>query len=178
MNEARDLGDTDRFAFYDHTKTLCASPPDVLRVNEKGLRQYYVFNCCGVITTTNYKIDGLFLPADDRRHFVAWSERKAKDTTKTYWDYIWRWYERGGRRHVASYLMALKVSKSHPNDVSPFDPKAPPPKTAAFWAIVDANRSPEEGEMDNVLETLKHPDAVTMSWIKSKASNDMALKIG
>jgi hypothetical protein len=26
----------------------------------------------GVIFTSNHKTDGLFLPPDDRRHFVAW----------------------------------------------------------------------------------------------------------
>src|SRR5262249_43570921 len=33
VNEARDLGDIDRFAFYDSTKVYAASPPDVLRVD-------------------------------------------------------------------------------------------------------------------------------------------------
>jgi hypothetical protein len=28
-------------------------------------------------------------------------------------------------------------------DLSGFDPKAPPPKTAAFWDIVNSNRTPE-----------------------------------
>lgn len=35
ISEARDLGEFDRFGFYDHTKTLIAAPPDVLRVNPK-----------------------------------------------------------------------------------------------------------------------------------------------
>jgi hypothetical protein len=35
-----------------------------------------VFNCLGFIITTNYKTDGIYLPADDRRHYVAWSHRK------------------------------------------------------------------------------------------------------
>jgi hypothetical protein len=35
INEARDLGDFDRFKFYDHMKAYCAAPPDVLRVDEK-----------------------------------------------------------------------------------------------------------------------------------------------
>jgi hypothetical protein len=67
VNEARDLGDVDRFQFYDHFKAYTAAPPDVLRVNEKYLRAHYVFNCCGVIITSNHKADGIFLPADDRR---------------------------------------------------------------------------------------------------------------
>ncbi len=68
VSEARDLGDVDRFAFYDHMKTYTAAPPDVLRVDEKNMREYAVFNVCGVIITTNHKTDGIYLPADDRRH--------------------------------------------------------------------------------------------------------------
>ena len=74
VNEARDLGDINRFDFYDHMKAYTAAPPDVLRVDEKNLREYSVLNCCGVIITTNHKADGIYLPADDRRHFVAWSD--------------------------------------------------------------------------------------------------------
>jgi hypothetical protein len=39
VSEARDLGDVDRFAFYDHMKVYTAAPPDVLRVDEKHLRE-------------------------------------------------------------------------------------------------------------------------------------------
>ena len=61
VNEARDLGEVDRFAFHDHMKLYIAAPPDVLRVDEKNLREYSLINCCGVIITTNYKTDGIFL---------------------------------------------------------------------------------------------------------------------
>ena len=37
-------------------------------------KEYNVLNLSGVIITTNHKTDGIYLPADDRRHFVAWSE--------------------------------------------------------------------------------------------------------
>ena len=47
VNEARDLGEFNRFSFYDHTKIYAAAPPEVLRVNEKHLREHYVFNCLG-----------------------------------------------------------------------------------------------------------------------------------
>ncbi len=40
VSEARDLGDVDRFAFYDHMKAYTAAPPDVLRVDEKNLREH------------------------------------------------------------------------------------------------------------------------------------------
>src|SRR4029079_9214709 len=48
INEARDLGDVNHFAFYDHMKGYTAAPPDVLRVDEKNLREHSVLNCCGV----------------------------------------------------------------------------------------------------------------------------------
>ena len=79
VNEARDLGEFDRFAFYDHMKAYIAAPPDVLHIDEKNLKEYYIFNLCGVIITTNHKTDGIYLPADDRRHMVAWSNLTRDD---------------------------------------------------------------------------------------------------
>jgi hypothetical protein len=38
INEGHDLGNIDRFKFYDHTKIYTATPPDVLRVNENTSR--------------------------------------------------------------------------------------------------------------------------------------------
>jgi hypothetical protein len=73
---------------------------------------------------------------DDRRHYVAWSDLTKNDFSQDYWNQIWDWYADGGIGHVAAYLRGL--------DISDFDPKAPPPKTAAWWAIVDVNRAPED----------------------------------
>jgi hypothetical protein len=56
VSEGRDLGEVDRFKFYDHTKIYTAAPPDVLRVDEKNLREHYVFNVLGFILTTNHKL--------------------------------------------------------------------------------------------------------------------------
>lgn len=153
VSEVRDLGDGNRFDFYERMKTLTASPPDVLRCDEKHLREYAVFNVCGVIITTNYKTNGIYLPADDRRHYVAWSESKKEDFSAEYWDDLWAWYDAGGIGHVVAYLKSL--------DVSDFNPKAPPPKTPAFWAIVDANRSPEDAELADAIDRLgvNHRDA-------------------
>jgi hypothetical protein len=102
VSEAADLGDTNRFALYDRMKTLTAAPPDVLRVNEKHIREYYVPNCCGVVITTNHKTDGLFLPADDRRHYVTWSDANKDDFTADYWNALWTFYDSGGDRNVAA----------------------------------------------------------------------------
>jgi hypothetical protein len=82
ISEARDHGDggrSNRFHFYDHMKTYTASPPETMRINEKYLRQYTIFNRTGVIYTTNKKTDGIYLPPDDRRHYATWSERAKED---------------------------------------------------------------------------------------------------
>jgi hypothetical protein len=164
VNEARDLGDVNRFQFYDHLKAYTAAPPDVLRVDEKHLREHSVLNCCGVIITTNHKADGIYLPADDRRHFVAWSELSKGDFSPEYWNGLWAWYAASGDRHVAAYLAEL--------DISGFDPKAPPPKTAAFWDIVDAGRAPEDAELADVLDRLGNPEATTLIRIQNAAAGD------
>jgi hypothetical protein len=161
INEARDLGEFDRFAFYDHTKTYIAAPPDTLLLDEKHLREYYIPNVCGVIISTNHKMDGIFLPAEDRRHHVSWSERTMEDERYQgdYFKRLYKWYTYGGLQNVATYLRE--------RDISGFDPKAPPPKTSAFWAIVDANRAPEEPELADALDRLGRPSAITLSDLDS-----------
>ena len=67
VNEARDLGEINRYSFYDHTKSFIASPPETLPCDEKNTKVYPIFNRCGVVITTNHKADGIFLPSDDRR---------------------------------------------------------------------------------------------------------------
>src|SRR5690349_7548776 len=70
---------------------------------------------------------------------------------------LWGHYENGGLRHVAAFL------RQH--DISSFDPKAPPPKTPAFWAIVDANRPAEEAELADAIDKLGEVDAFTLQQL-------------
>jgi hypothetical protein len=146
-------GRVDRFGLYDHCKILLAAPPDVLRVNEKYLREYYIFNVLGMIITTNHR-DALYLPSEDRRHYVAWSNSQTEEFSKAYWNEFWDWYHAGGFAHVAAYL--------HGYDLSGFDPKAPPRKTAAFWNMVDVNRGSEEAELADAIDALSNPNALTV----------------
>jgi hypothetical protein len=174
VSETHDLGDVNRYTFYDASKVYCASPPDFLRVNQKHMQEYYVKNVCGVIFTSNYR-DGLYLPPDDRRHDVMWSELVAADFADGYWTKLWCWYSDGGNEHVASYLMARDISK--------FDPAAPPPKGPAFWAIVDSSAAPEDSEFGDLLDCISHdlvdmedggwPDAVTLSQVRRYADEPM-----
>jgi Bifunctional DNA primase/polymerase, N-terminal/Primase C terminal 2 (PriCT-2) len=177
ISEARDLGDVNRFAFYERTKTLMAAPPDVLRCNEKNRRQYYIVNVMGVIITTNHKTDGIYLPADDRRHFVAWSTLVKEAFAPDYWLKFWHWYKHeDGFEHVVALLDA--------HDLSDFDCKAPPPRTKAFYDIVASNRAPQELELADALDQVlnyragvkapagaspEQPDAVTLDEIEHLA---------
>ena len=148
--------------------------PDVLRIDEKFLPEHNILNCCGVIMTTNHKLDGIYFPADDRRHFVAWSSLTPADFEPGYWRDIYGWYNNGGIEHVVAYLATL--------DLSGFDPKAPPPKTPAFWEIVAANQAPEDAELADALGKLPKPvpsseelpDTVTISELAAKATADFA----
>jgi hypothetical protein len=171
VSEARDLGDSDRFKFYDHMKAYTAAPPDVLRVDEKYLREHQVVNVCGVIITTNHKTDGIYLPADDRRNYVAWSDRTKEDEclANGYWPKIYGYYANGGIEAVAAYLMQ--------RDISGFNPKEPPPKTEAFWAIVNANHPGEEGELLDALDRL-NALAFTLRALQVEAESDLAAWLG
>jgi hypothetical protein len=158
ISEVHDLGEIDRFAFYDRTKTLCAAPPDTHRIDEKNMREYQAVNVTGVIMTTNHKAGGLYLPPDDRRHYVAWSPTPTGTFTPEYFDGLYSWFRTGGNEIVAHYLAAL--------DISTFNAKAPPPKTPAFWEIVQSARSAESADVDDALDALGRPDAVTLAMLE------------
>jgi hypothetical protein len=155
ISEGKDLGDFDRFTFYEATKTLMAAPPDTLRCNPKFVKPFYVLNVTGVIVTTNHKVGGLFLPADDRRHFVAWSTREMTNFSPAYWAKYWARLNTGGADAVAKHLRAL--------DLGSFDPKAPPLHTQAFLEMVDAMRSEEESDMADVIDSLGNPKVLMVT---------------
>ncbi len=166
VSEVRDLGDTDRYAFYEHTKPYIAAPPSAIRCDEKNLREHYVPNVTGLIFTTNHKSGGIYLPADDRRHFVAWSDRGKQDFEPAYWKAIWDWYAAGGNGHVAAYLRHF--------DLKSFNPKSPPRQTSAFLDIVDAGRAPEDAELADAIDRLGNPMVLTLAELIDKADESLA----
>jgi hypothetical protein len=175
VSEARDMGDVSKFQLFERMKTMNAAPPDALRVNEKHLREHYIVNVVGVIITSNYKSEGIYLPFDDRRHYVAWSDltqadfesEPGKGDASVYFDGLWRWYEKeGGFEDIAAFLATL--------DISGFNPKAPPKKTPAFWAIVDANQPEEESEIADVLDMIGNPPALTVERLAASAGSDLS----
>ena len=172
VNEAHDQGDTERvnrFNLYERIKNLSVTPPYTLRIDEKYIREYYVFNCMGIVITTNHKTDGIYLDPDDRRHYVAWSDCRKEDFSEDYWTSLHQWYQTGGFEHVTAYLAAL--------DLSDFDAKAPLPQTQAFFEIVSAGEAPEDLELQDTIRTLKEPDgpeAVTLIQLIAAANGALA----
>jgi hypothetical protein len=165
VNEARDVGDAnrgriDRYGLHDHMKALMASPPETHRINRKYIPEYISLSRAGFITTSNHD-DATYLPADDRRNAIAKSERMPADFHKDYFDELVHWYyHEGGINHVVAYLQSY--------DLANFNPKLAPPKTEAFWGMVNVDLGPDHGELTDAIDALgeqlgkkqgKKPDA-------------------
>src|SRR6516165_2103001 len=150
MNEAHDLGDSERanrYALYERVKIYASAPPDVLACNDKYIRRHYVPNVLGLVVTTNHKTDGVYLPSDDRRHFIAWSNCSKEEFSAEYFNDKWQWLlHEGGNEHVAAYLAT--------RDLSAFNACALPRQTAAFFDIVNASQSPEDAELADILDEI------------------------
>ena len=154
VSEMRDLGEINRFAFYEKMKTIIATPPDMTRINTKYVPEYYIPNLTAVIDTSNYPSDGLYLPPDDRRHDVHGTEITKEDFEKEdpeFWPKLWAWYAAGGIWDVVAYL-------SDPKLLIGFDPKKPPEKTAAFWRMADSGVAAEVPELRDALELIGKKD--------------------
>jgi hypothetical protein len=146
VNEMHDLGSESMYSIYERLKVVTAAPPEVLRINEKNLGEYYIQNVCKVVMTSNYRENGIYLPAEDRRTFVAWSALEANAPGAAYFDDIYAWLASGGTDAVVAYLRQM--------DLSQFRPAEPPRKTDAFWSIVNANRSVGDSNLDDLIAAI------------------------
>ena len=122
VSEARDLGEVNRFEFYDHMKAYTAAPPDVLRVDEKNLREHSVLNVSASSSPPTTRRTASILPADDRRHYVAWSDltqgRLRRRVTGTSSGAGTR---AAARCDVAAYLAELDLSRLRPEGAAAED---------------------------------------------------------
>lgn len=172
VNEVHDLGDgghgsINRTAFYERMKIVLAAPPDTLTFNDKHVKSYPVRNCCGVVLTTNHPAGAMHIPDDDRRLFVIWSDVKKDEYTEAQWTAYWDWFngenscqgQQPGREHVAALLQVW--------DIRDFKPKATPPRTAAWDAMVAASRSEGDNELADVLDGMGRPPAVTLNMMRT-----------
>ena len=146
ISEGKDLGDIDRFAFYEATKTLIAAPPDTLRVNPKFVKPYYVLNIVG--GDHHHQPQG-------RRHLSAarrppplrrLDDRRAERLRRGHWTRYWARLERGRRGGGRRLSQGARPQ--------PLQPQSPAPHTQAFYEMVNAMRSEKESEMDDIIENL------------------------
>jgi hypothetical protein len=167
LNEGRDIGSA-KYKLYEEIKLITAAPPEMLEVNEKHLKQYYIPNVLALIITTNYKTGGMYLPANDTRHYVAWSPlSQTPEQTKRCRD-LHRWYEAGAHafEHIAAYLMGVNLSV--------FPAKEPPPLTPAFHEMAASGGTAELFELADLIERAGNQSVITVSQIKALASKDLA----
>ena len=178
VNEARDVGDAnrgriDRYGLHDHMKALMSSPPETHRINRKYVPEYTSLSRTGFITTSNHD-DALYMPSDDRRNAIAKSECTPPDCK--YFERLVHWYfYEYGINHVAAFLQHY--------DLSNFNPKLAPPKTEAFWNMVNIDRGPEHNELADAIDAvavelghkrdvngnIEPPDALTLAMLAAKA---------
>ena len=159
ISEARDVGDVDRYKAYDHMKSYTAAPPDVLRVDEKNLREHSVPNVCGIVITTNYQ-DALYLPADDRRHLVP-GLICPKQTFPTI---------TGTISGLGSMVAATPTSRLiFMNSTSPNLTRRLPLRRPTLFGSPSRRDVRQDAELADALDRLDNPDAVTIEQVADVA---------
>lgn len=158
INEAKDTGGESRFQFYDKTKTIITAPPTAHVINDKREKWLQIPNLNAVIITTNYRSGGLYLPADDRRHYVTFSSVIRTAFPEGYWEKYWAWMNGGAIEACAAFLMS--------RDISHFNPKAPPLQTPEFWEMVEGG---QHGETNAVGDLVDGVHAFVLSTLAGRA---------
>jgi hypothetical protein len=155
VSEVHNLGEhMTRRKLYEHLKPIIAAPPDTLQVDAKGVEVRSIPNRIGVVMTTNHRHEGLFLPGEDRRHYLAWTdmtERQIRqDKGADYYAKLYRWLNGSGEEHVVAYLQAL--------DLSQWDAKAPPPKTRWWVSLVGVStHDTNDEELEDAITAMGEP---------------------
>ena len=174
MNEAHDLGESERanrYALYERVKIYAAAPPDVLRCNEKYIRQ--------LLRAERARPDHHHQPQDrrglsaERRSAASTSPGRTaqrRSSPPEYFNDLWRWLlHEGGEGHVAAYLAQ--------RDLSAFDPMRLPRQTTAFFDIVNAAHAPEDAELADVLDELgTRPDVCSLLLVTGDSPRGAALE--
>ena len=121
-------------------------------------------NLCGVIITTNHKTNGLYLPDDDRRHMVAWSNlTQGRFHAPNTGANLYQWYGSGGVDHTSlttsrTLISADSIRKNHRRRRKPFGRSPTPiarlkmPSWLTCWMI------------------LAGPDVVTLNDVANRAA--------
>lgn len=131
INELKESGGKDSYAFANRLKPLIAAPPEMLSIRRKGLAPYDMANRLLVLAFSNEPIP-LQLEASDQRWMVVHSYAPAMRVEDS--AAMWQWYlHDGGYLAIAAWLYA--------RDVSAFMPGTLPLMTDAKENLIDHGRS-------------------------------------
>lgn len=136
-------------SMYEQMKKISVTPPEMLSLSEKYMRMRYVKNVMRLFLTTN-NLTAMYINANDRRFAILHSSLKSEWQPQAYFNALSDWLNGGGNAEIARWLFA--------RDLSAFEPKRRPIRTAGFRAIVDTWAAPEDA-LAKALDILKSPDA-------------------
>ena len=119
------------------------------------------------VITTNHKARGIYLPPDDARNYIAWTDRARADwgyntdeeLDEKYFKPLYAYFANGGYEQIAHYLQSYHL-------LTAFNPKTPPPKTDAWHQIVEAYADPKTSTVATILERLDNPPAVSIRMVR------------
>ena len=152
INEA-ELGDRhEAQAVSNRLKPLAAAPPEVLRVNQKGIKPIKVTNIVNGSMTTNSQMP-LRLNGPSRRFYAVWSDLNPLDEHdemlprwREYWSEKWTWMKsKGGWENVVWHLL-------NEVDLSDFSPESAPPMTDFMRDIKEQSKSPMQQTLEGFMK--------------------------
>lgn len=137
-------------SMYEQMKKISVTPPEMLSLSEKYMRMRYVKNVMRLFLTTN-NVTAMYINANDRRFAILHSSLKSEWQPAAYFTSLAEWLnDGGGNAEIARWLFN--------RDLSRFEPKRRPLKTAGWQAVVDTWAAPEDA-LAKALDILKSPEA-------------------
>ncbi len=106
-------------------KPMLCTPPEMVSINTKNVKQYDIPNLQNWIMFTNHE-DALSIEDTDRRYWVHKCCLEAP-CEPAYYAKLYGWYDAGGCEKVAGWLLQ--------RDLGAFNPMSPPPATEAKRAM-------------------------------------------
>jgi hypothetical protein len=158
VDEVRPTKDEHRAtALYDALKTLIATPPDMLPLEQKGMAMRYILNRLRVFITTNDRL-AMYIPPEDRRLVLLHTRLEQNwwiaEDDPDYFVRLFGWLHGPGGAAVAGWLAA--------RDLSAFDANGPIPRTQA-WAEISQRWDAPEDALTRALDMLGEPDVLLNS---------------
>ena len=146
-------------------KAYTAAPPDVLRVDEKHLREHSVLNCCGVLSRRTTRPMAFIcrpMTAVISSHGPISQRKNSHRLTGTACGHGMAATGSPTSRPISTNSIFRRSTRKRRRQRHP-----------AFLDIVDANRAPEDAELADVLDEMGNPDATTLIRITDAAAGEI-----